>query len=103
MNHSALFLQLLPEAVLVLTALVVLGAAVATGRKSGKPFTAGIGIATCGLLLAAAAMFFVPPAAETSTPLLANDSLARVFKVVVLGLGLFAVWPAPYMSTTKAT
>ena len=95
MNHSALFLQLLPEAVLVLTALVVLGAAVATGRKSGKPFTTGIGIATFGLLLAALAMFFLPPCGETSTPLLENDSLARIFKAVVLGLGLFAVWLPP--------
>lgn len=98
MNHSALFLQLLPEAVLVLTALVLLGAAVATGRKSGKPFTAGIGIATFGLLLAATAMFFVPPTAETSTPLLENDSLARIFKVVVLVFGLFAVWLPPARS-----
>jgi len=80
----------------VLTALVVLGAAVATGGKSGKPFTAGIGIATVGLLLAAGAMFFVPPVTvETSTPLLENDALARIFKAVVLGLGLFAVWLPP--------
>jgi NADH-quinone oxidoreductase subunit N len=91
-NHSALFLQLLPEAVLVLTALVMLGAAVASGRKPGKEFTAGIGIATFGLLLAAAAMFFVPPTGESSTPLLANDAMARVFKAVVIGLGLFAIW-----------
>lgn len=95
MNHFALFLQLLPEVVLVLTALVMLGAAVATGRKSGKPFTAGIGIATFGLLLAAAAMFSVPPCVETSTPLLENDALARIFKLVVLALGLFAVWLPP--------
>jgi NADH-quinone oxidoreductase subunit N len=94
-NHSTLFLQLLPEAVLVLTALVLLGAAVATGRKSGKPFTAGIGIATFGMLLAAVAMFFVPPCGESSTPLLENDALARIFKAVVLGLGLFAVWLPP--------
>lgn len=95
MNHSTLFLQLLPEAVLVLTALVLLGTAVATGRKSGKPFTAGIGIATFGMLLAAVAMFFVPPCGESSTPLLESDSLARIFKAVVLGLGLFAVWLPP--------
>jgi NADH-quinone oxidoreductase subunit N len=94
-NHSALFLQLLPEAVLVLTALVLLGAAVATGRNSGNTFTAGIGIATFGVLLAAVAMFFVPPSGETSTPLLANDLLARMFKAVVLGLGLFAIWLPP--------
>lgn len=80
---------------LVLTALVLLGAAVATGRKSSKPFTAGIGIATFGVLLAAAAMFFMPPCPETSTPLLENDSLARIFKAVVLGLGLFAIWLPP--------
>lgn len=95
MNHSALFLQLLPEAVLVLTALVLLGAAVATGRKSGRPFTAGIGIATFGLLSAAVAMFFVPPCGETSTTLLENDALARIFKLVVLVLGMFAIWLPP--------
>jgi len=91
-NFQSLLLQLLPEAVLVLTALVMLGAAVAAGRKPGGEFTAGIGIATFGLLLATAAMCFVPPAGESSTPLLANDALARVFKAVVLGLGLLAIW-----------
>ena len=97
MNHSALFLQLLPEAVLVLTALVILGAAVASGKKTGREFSSGVGvsIATFGILLAAAAMCFVPQDGATSTPLLVNDALARIFKVVVLGLGLLAVWLPP--------
>lgn len=97
MNHSALFLQLLPEAVLVLTALVMLGAAVATGKKPGREFSSvvGVGIATFGILLAAAAMCFVPLDGGTSTPLLVNDALARIFKALVLGLGLLAVWLPP--------
>ena len=97
MNHSALFLQLLPEAVIVLTALVMLGAAVATGKKPGGEFSAGVGvsIATFGILFAAAAMCFVPQDGATSTPLLVNDALARIFKAVVLGLGLLAVWLPP--------
>lgn len=97
MNHSALFLQLLPEAVLVLAALVMLGAAVATGKKPGRVFSSGVGvsIATFGILLAAAAMFFVPQDGATSTPLLENDAIARIFKAVVLGLGLLAVWLPP--------
>ena len=37
MNYSDLFMQLLPEAVLVITALVLLGAAVAVESKTGKP------------------------------------------------------------------
>jgi NADH-quinone oxidoreductase subunit N len=80
---------------LVLAALAMLGAAMAADRKSGKPFSAGVGIATFGILLAAAALLFAPPVAETGTPLLANDPLARIFKAVVLGLGLFSVWVPP--------
>lgn len=97
MNHSALFLQLLPEAALVLTALVMLGAALVTEKKPGTVFSsgAGISIATFGMLLAAAAMCFVPQDGATSTPLLQNDALARIFKAVVLGLGLLAVWLPP--------
>ena len=55
MNYSTLLIQLLPEAVLVVTALVLLGAAVATEAKTGRPFAAGTAsaIAAIGVMLAA--------------------------------------------------
>lgn len=97
MNHSALILQLLPEAVLVVTALVLLGVAAVTGKNTGKPFRArmGIGIASTGILLAALVMVCQRQSLETTTPLLASDPLGWVFKPLVLGLGLFAILLPP--------
>lgn len=96
MNYSDLFKQLLPEAVLVITALVLLGAAVATESKTGKPFSsrAAIAIASFGVMLAAAALLRVP-VVNSSTSLIVIDPLARVFKMVVLGLGLLAIFLPP--------
>ena len=41
MNYLHLFYQLLPEAVLVITALAILGVAVTRESKSGQPMTCG--------------------------------------------------------------
>ena len=97
MNHYALFLQLLPEAVLVVTALVLLGVAVASERKPDGGFQAatGILIATIGIIAAGLAMLPNGADAPSSTILLANDPLARFFKPVVLALGLLALWLPP--------
>ena len=97
MNYSALFMQLLPEAVLVLTALVLLGAAVAVEAQSGKPISnrAAIVIAACGVVLAALAMCHVPVDVDSGKSLIVIDPLARIFKAVVLGLGLLAVLLPP--------
>ncbi len=117
MNYSALFMQLLPEAVLVITALVLLGVAVAYESKTLKPLpvNSAIGIATCGILLATVAWWFAPPErlkggidiisgalfhlklpeVKSDSSLIATDGLARLFKGLVLGLGLLAVLLPP--------
>ncbi len=90
-------MQLLPEAVLVFTALVMLGVAMAHESKTRKtfPVNSAIEIATLGILLAAAAMFFSPKEIESGSPLIVTDGIARLFKGLVLGLGLLAVWLPP--------
>ena len=117
MNYSALFMQLLPEAVLVITALVLLGVAVAYESKTLKPLpvNSAIGIATFGILLATVAWWFAPPErlkggidiisgalfhlklpeVKSDSSLIATDGLARLFKGLVLGLGLLAVLLPP--------
>ena len=59
MNYYDLFMQLLPEAVLVITALVLLGAAVAVEAKTGQAISSGMtgALAALGILLAVAALF----------------------------------------------
>lgn len=90
-------MQLLPEAVLVVTALVLLGAAVAVEAKTGKP--AGgkltVAIAAVGILLALVALFNMPVQSGSGTPLVAVDRMAWLFKGVILCLGLLAVLLPP--------
>jgi NADH-quinone oxidoreductase subunit N len=110
-------MQLLPEAVLVITALVLLGAAVAYESKTSKPFpvNSAIGMAALGILLAMVALGFAPPErlkggidiiggalfhlrlseVRGASSLIATDGLAHLFKGVVLGLGLLAVLLPP--------
>ena len=97
MNYSTLFIQLLPEAVLVATALVLLGAAVASEAKLGRPLanSTASGIAAIGAILAALAMFCIPAEADSGTQLIVIDPLARMFKSLVLGLGLLAILLPP--------
>ena len=97
MNYSDLLKQLLPEAVLVITALALLGAAVAVEAKRGTPVSNGlvIAIAAAGIVLAALALCFVPVEATSGKDLVVIDPLARMFKAVVLGLGLLAVLLPP--------
>ena len=117
MNYSALFMQLRPEAVLVITALVLLGVAVAYESKTQKPFpvNSAIGMAAFGILLAMVALWFAPherpkggidiisgalfhlklPDVKGDSSLIATDGLAHLFKGLVLGLGLLAVLLPP--------
>ena len=97
MNYSTLFIQLLPEAVLVVTALVLLGVAVAAEAKSGKPIANGTAsaIAAVGVLLAAVMVFRMPANLDSGSTLITLDPLARMFKAVVLGLGLLAILLPP--------
>ena len=97
MNYSTLIIQLLPEAVLVITALLLLGVAVAFESKTRKtfPVPAAIAIGTLGILLALVALVAMPRGVDSGSPLVTMDPLARLFKGVVLGLGLLAVWLPP--------
>ena len=97
MNYSDLFKQLLPEAVLVVTALALLGVAVATEAKHGQPMAnrLAVAIAALGVVLAALALCYVPVAADSGKSLIVIDPLARLFKGVVLALGLLAVLLPP--------
>lgn len=110
-------MQLLPEAVLVITALVLLGATVAYESKTSKPFpvNSAIGMAALGILLAMVALGFAPherlkggidiiggalfhlrlPEVKGASSLIATDGLAHLFKGLVLGLGLLAVLLPP--------
>ncbi len=97
MNFTALFIQLLPEAVLVITALVLLGVAVTTEAKSKQPIAVDLAIAISALGIAAAgfALYRCPVDVDCGSSLIVNDPLARMFKSVVLGLGLMAVLLPP--------
>ncbi len=97
MNYNALFVQLLPEAVLVITALLLLGVAVAAEAKTKRPLATEviIAISAVGIALACAALYWSPVRPESGTTLLVEDPLARVFKSVVLMLGLLAVLLPP--------
>ena len=82
---------------LVITALVLLGAAVAYESKRGKAFSnrAAISIAAIGVVLAALALWRMPAEVVSVTSLIVMDPLARMFKAVVLGLGLLAILLPP--------
>lgn len=97
MNYTALFLQLLPEAVLVITALVLLGVAVTTESRRKRPLAVDVAIAITSLGIAAAgfALYRCPLDIDCGSQLVVMDPLARLFKCLVLGLGLMAVLLPP--------
>jgi len=90
-------MQLLPEAVLVITALVLLGTAVAVETKTGKAISGSTtgAIAAAGIVLAVFSLSYVPVSVASGKALILIDPLARLFKGVVLGLGLLAVLLPP--------
>lgn len=89
MNFPALISQVLPEAVLVVTALLVLGAGL-NGDRSDKPLRGVVarGMAAAGTLLAIVLLWAVKPAAGT---LIAADGLARAAKTAILAMGALSV------------
>jgi len=95
-NYSDLFQQLLPEVILVVTALVVLGTGLAIESRS-KPASNSLmsAIACVGLLLAGLSLLRFQVSGDAATPMLALDPLARLFKGVVIALGLLAVLLPP--------
>lgn len=98
MNYPALFQQLLPEAILVVTALVLLGVALASEARSRRASNSLMSALACvGIVIAGVALVLSPPPTAAATPLLAADPLAHLFKGIVLALGVLAVLlpPAP--------
>ncbi len=96
MTTISFFKQLMPEAILVLTALVLLGCAVTCQAKRGKAvsYATVSWMAIGGILLAGLSMIWQPMAPDAAG-LVTIDPLARVFKVVVLALGALAVMLPP--------
>jgi len=96
-NHSEMILQLLPEAALVVAALVLLGVAVSRGSGTKHPLTAEAAswLAASGILLAGACWWFSPRGLDAGSVLLAADPLSHVAKGVVLGLGFLAALLPP--------
>lgn len=97
MNYPALFLQLLPEAVLVITALAVLTVAIFTESRKKRPISVEVCTAMCALGIAAAgfALCRCPQDVDSGSALIVMDPLARLCKGLVLGLGLLAVLLPP--------
>jgi NADH-quinone oxidoreductase subunit N len=88
-----MILQLLPEAALVVAALVLLGTAVASKRPLAPE--AASWLAAGGILLAGICWCFAPRGLDAGSVLLAADPLSRAAKGVVLGLGLLAALLPP--------
>jgi NADH-quinone oxidoreductase subunit N len=88
-----MILQLLPEAALVVAALVLLGVAVASKR----PLTAEAAswLAAGGVLAAGMCWWFSPRGLDAGSVLLAADPLSHAAKGMVLGLGLLAALLPP--------
>lgn len=85
--------QVLPEAVIVITALLVLG--VAIGRERAGHSSDGPGariLAACGIALAVALLWITRP---EPGHLIAADDLSRLAKSAILTLGLLAVLLPP--------
>ena len=103
MNYSTLFIQLLPETVLVITALLLLGVAVAVEAKTRRPLATDLSIVitTLGIAVACAVLYFCPTTPEAGHSFIAMDPLARLFKAVVLLLGLLAVLLPPARDEIK--
>ncbi|MCP5532900.1 MAG: NADH-quinone oxidoreductase subunit N [Akkermansiaceae bacterium] len=99
MNFPALISQVLPEVVLVVTALLVLGLGVG-GDRAGKPMRGATGrlIAAAGSLLAIVLLWSVEATAGT---LIAADALSRMSKTAILAMGLLSVLLPPAKGEIK--
>ncbi|MBT8044366.1 MAG: NADH-quinone oxidoreductase subunit N, partial [Verrucomicrobiae bacterium] len=97
MNYIHLFYQLLPESVLVISALVLLAVALASEKKSGKPISASLAgsVAAAGILVALLALGFGPKELNSGTNLITVDSMGFLSKACILGLGFLAVLVPP--------
>jgi len=92
MNYLALLKLVSPEAILALTALVVL--ALGLGERLGKSRALCSIAAAAGLIAAAAAIFALPLHASLPHGMLVIDPLTSLFKVICLALALFTILSA---------
>jgi NADH-quinone oxidoreductase subunit N len=87
MNYFELLRLAAPEAVLVVTALIVLALGLSTERAS----VLCSGVAAAGLLFASAAVLMLPPQAILFNGMLVITPLIALFKVICLALAFFTV------------
>jgi NADH-quinone oxidoreductase subunit N len=87
MNYFELLRLAVPEAVLVVTALLVLALGLSTERAS----VLCSGVAAAGLLFASAAVLMLPPQANLFNGMLVITPLIALFKVICLALAFFTV------------
>jgi len=87
----------MPEAVLVLTALLVLGAAMAQGAKGGEDveYAPLSWLATLGIIVAGSCVWLQSLSGDSGGLLLCLDPMALLLKGVVLVLGVIAIWLPP--------
>jgi NADH-quinone oxidoreductase subunit N len=96
-NYTALTLQLLPEVILVATALLVMGVAVASHARRRRELSARVtmALALAGVVLAGAALRMPPPSGADFASLLSTAPLVRLFKGIVLALAVPALLLPP--------
>ncbi|HZE13486.1 MAG TPA: NADH-quinone oxidoreductase subunit N, partial [Chthoniobacterales bacterium] len=87
MNYVDLLRLAAPEAVLVVTALLVL----ALGFLNGRASTLCSGVAAAGLLFASSAVLMLPAQATLFDGMLTISPLISLFKVICLALAFFTV------------
>src|ERR1041385_8923410 len=87
MSYFDLLRLAAPEAVLVLTALLVL----ALGFLNGRASTLCSGVAAAGLLFASSAVLMLPAQAKLFDGMLTITPLISLFKVICLALAFFTV------------
>ncbi len=87
MNYFELLRLAAPEAVLVVTALIVLALGLSTERAS----VLCSGVAAAGLLFASAAVLMLPPQATLFNGMLVITPLIALFKVICLALAFFTI------------
>lgn len=87
MNYLELLRLAAPEAVIVVTALVVLALGLMSGRTSGLCS----GVAAAGLLFAGAAVLMLPANATLFNGMIVVTPLTSLFKIICLALAFFTV------------
>ncbi|HEX5789791.1 MAG TPA: NADH-quinone oxidoreductase subunit N [Luteolibacter sp.] len=104
MTPLQLLQQLLPETILVVGALLILGLSLMCRRSCSHGCSSGRSWLAAGtMLLAALAVCYQDNSLGGVSGLLFSDPLARVFKCIVLGLGVLAAWLLPARGEMRNT